>query len=113
MQVGDSARDYPLLKGAAMAILGTVVAVPATIGTILNGNIAQQIFNVLLLNIDATGTAYFGGSNVGTVSTGFRLLPGASLALTMRPTDILFGIGTQGAGGTVQVSVLAQGVAPQ
>lgn len=89
-----------------MAIKGTVVSLSASIGTLINGNLGIGVLNVSMLNIDS-GTAYLGSVDVGTIATGYRVLPGAAVSLTLASGEIIYGIVPTG---TVQMAMLLQGV---
>ncbi len=92
-----------------MAIKGTVVAAGTVAGVLVSGAWGVQVLEVMLVNM-GSGTAYLGGSDVGTVTTCAPLAPGASTSLQMTANDALYGMT---ASGTAQISVLVRGVSPQ
>lgn len=93
-----------------MAVKGTVVRGTAgALGAqvLVSGAWGQTTLDATLLNVDS-GTVYIGGSDAAPTVTGFGLVPGASVSLTLFPSDAIYG--TVATSGTVQVQVLLRGI---
>ena len=86
-----------------MAVASGTVAVSHTAATAIvaaaNSNASPTGFNpgsrsVTLTNFDGAITVYIGGSTVD--ATGYSLLKGSSVTLTLRPEDAVYGLAASG-----------------
>lgn len=69
----------------------TAVVAAANVNTVYVGR-GTTPRTVVIANVDATNDAYLGGTNAVTSGTGFKLLHGTSVTLTLDADDAVYAI---------------------
>lgn len=87
-----------------MALLGSRVTATTTAGIVVpGGGTINDPVPAIITNQDASVSAYLGGAGV-TSAAGYELKAGASITVSIIPTDVLYAVT---ASGTVRLDVLA------